>query len=236
MPRPAAVTAVAEGFGRDMPTATVQVEHRTGIRWRITVSTDRVRMWVDYETRSRGRLLMKASQLFIDGEQAPRADSYSQLVSMMSDAGRQETTSAEEISEVAVEADICDAPEEVRRVYRKWAAMSLPDLRLVSRRQGRRWSVCLENERIQLTANFEDCLMNPQRPMRDPATRLSHKEPVTLIIDGADLTDKVQGRLDRALAMMAAHQSAPRDPAVAGESAAAVNTGVQVRRQSVIRV
>jgi hypothetical protein len=64
---------------------------------------------------------------------------------------------------------------------------------------------------------------------------LAAGRPIELSIDGNDLTDQLNGRIDKALARMLDHPSTPRPPAIAHSSAAAVNTSVVVRRQSVIR-
>ena len=54
-PVPAAIAAFVEQLSADCGAA-AQPRHLRGRRWRVTVSNDRVSMWVEYEALSRGRL------------------------------------------------------------------------------------------------------------------------------------------------------------------------------------
>lgn len=234
VPMPRAISALVDNFARDIPGSTVTAGHCDGIRWRVTAATDRVLVWAEYEARSRGRLQLKASQLFIDGEQVERAGSYAQLLRIFADPDAGREAAPEDPNPPVVELE--GAPEEVRKAYALVAAKGGAGLQALLRHAGRYWYVCLENEHIQLRMVLVEQVMNHQRPLLQPQVVSARSQPIRLIIDGRDLTDQIQGRLDKALGLVGAHPSAPGRPAVAAESAAAVNTSVQVRKQSVMRI
>jgi hypothetical protein len=234
---PPAISAAAENFARDIPDTQVAVEQKAATRWRITVSSARVTMWVEYEPRSRGRLLMKNSKLFVDGAPAPRAGNYARLVQIFRNPdgdGSEELTTAEAYAS-AQEADLADAPAEVGKVYRIMAGRAQGSLALVLRRHGWRWFVCLNSSRVQLAVMLGERLMDHTRPLREPGAGMADGDSVYLAIDGVDHSEQVQNNLERALKMAAAHEGAPARPAIDRESAAEVNTSVQVRRSTVIR-
>jgi hypothetical protein len=214
--------------------AVAQPQHLRGRRWRVTVSNDRVSMWVEYEALSRGRLQWAGSQLFIDGNQVPKADSYGHFLQIFADPDADMPARVP----VFVDVDPGAAPPAVRSTYQKLvaAAGKQPgELRVAVRRAGRQWLVCVENERMSLRCRFETPLMNPLRPLASPQTRRARR-PLELVVDGQDRTEEINGRIDKALAMMLDHPAPPARPAIGHRAPAAVNTGVAVRRQSVIRV
>lgn len=233
MPQPAAVTALITNFTDDLAGATVTAEHRTGIRWRLTAASDRVTVWADYDARSHGRMQLKTSKLYIDGEEVPRVDSYAALIRVFADPDNGREIPEEDPN--PAEVDPQTAPEEVQRAYHLLAGKSPAGMRVLVRNHNWRWYVCQENDRIQLAIVFGQFLIDHQRPLRGATVGLVRKDPVRLTIDGEDLTGMVRGRLDKAMGLIAGHPAAAAPPAVAGESPAARNTGVEMRRQIVIR-
>jgi hypothetical protein len=232
-PPPGAITALAGHLAADCGTPPV-VEHTGGRRWRVTVDTGRVRMWVTYQVLSRGRLDWVASQLFMDGVRVERADSYEEFLRIVRDPDGRDG----QPPEVFVEVDPADAPAPVYAAYRTFSR-ALPGLpagtRVGVRRAGRRWQVVVENDRMCVRCGFVAGLMNPQRPQR-PASVRKAARPVELVLDGVDVTEQINGRLDRALAMLRAHPGAPRPPVIGHERPAAADTGVRVRQQVVLRL
>lgn len=232
VPVPSGITAVVERLGEDLSGARITCEHVKDNRWRITAENDRVTMWVEYSAHSRGRLQWQGSRLIIDGRQVERADNYAELVDTFADPdGRGERARVE-----PVQVEIEDAPEPVQRAFHRIAVTPLARSGEVLLYQaGRRWTVLVDTGAIQLGLHLTTGLMDPTRPLQEPSTAMD-ADPVTLVVDGVDKSATLNGALDKALAVAAGHDGAPRNPAVAGESAAAVNTGVQVRRRAVIRV
>lgn len=236
---PAAIDKVAAEFRSDISGADVTTEHVTGIRWRVTVTSARVRMWVEYETRSRGRLQSKNSQLHIDGQQVQRAASYPELTRIFADPdnGRAAPpgppTDADEMVAVTVD----EAPQPVRAMHAKVVAAAPKGFDLVVRHAGRHWYVCLENPTAQMRVVFVERLMVHTRPLREREVTLANKrQSIQLVINGEDLSAQVAGMLDKALGMMVGHAGTPAPAAVSRESGVAVRpTGVQVRNTAVIR-
>lgn len=233
MPTPAAIAALLKNLGDDLAGATTTAEHLTGRRWLVSAANERVEVRSEYQVVDTRRLQLKASELLIDGRQVPRMQTYTDLVRLFAnpDGGGEPAGDDPELVEVPVE----DTPEGVRPTYQMLAKRRPSGLQLLVRRAGRRWYVCLENDRVQLRFVFVDFLMDHRRPTRDTGVGPPRHRPIVLVVDGEDRTDEVDGRLERALAMAGSHQAAQSPAGIAGEHAAAVNTGVDVRRQTVIR-
>lgn len=239
MPMPAAIATVAEEFRRDIPDADVTTEHVAGVRWRVTVTSARVRMFIEYEARSRGRLQGKNSQLHIDGQRVPIATGYPQLVRIFADPdhGRDESPAPPSDPDAMVTVDVEQAPPPVRSMHTKLVAAAPKGFDVVVRHTGRFWYVCLENPTAQMRMVFVERLMRHTRPMREREVVLASKRySLQLVIAGVDLTEKVAGGFDRALSMITAHAGAPGPAPVTREAGVAGRaTSVQVRNTTVIR-
>lgn len=235
---PAALTALVQRFVDDIPGVHVETEQRSPNRWRLTASTDRVRVWADYEPLSRGRLDLKGSQLFLDGQMVPRVNSYHQLVQMFADpdSGGQPETNAEALARAEI-VEVSQAPAVVQETLRKFEAKlrGHKGLKVEVRHVDWRWYICLGDGVFEMTMLYAEYGLNHERPMRDPGVGPAAGNWITLVIDGVDYTDKVADNVERAMSMLGSHQSAPTGPAVAGESGASGYTGVDVRRHTVIR-
>ena len=238
IPVPSSITKLADGFRADMPGTTVTTENLSATRWRVTVTSDRVRMYLDAETKSRGRLLNKGSRLYIDGQQAPTADYYAQLIRLFADPdnGRPVPENATE-PEPFVDVPLDTGPAPVRAAAAKLAGHTSKGFALVLRRSGRWWHLCLENDRAQLRMVFARQLMDLSHPLRERKVMLANdKWALRLVIDGVDRSDQVNGQVQKALAMMTAHAGAPARPPVAGSApVAGTATSVQVRNTVVMR-
>ncbi len=233
---PPAITAAAGAFAKDIRGAEIAVEPKAPSRWRVTVSSPRVTMWVEYEPHSRGRLSIKNSKLFIDGEPAPVARNYAHLVEIFANpGGDRERESLAEMLAAAAPAALADAPTEVAKAYRTLSGRAQGNLGAVLRYHEGYWFVGLENEKVQLGMVMTEYLMNPVRPLRETRSGPATGDSVYLVVDGVDMSGKIQNNLEKALKVGAAYDSSPANPAIAGEAAAAVNTSVQVRRATVIR-
>jgi len=233
-PTPSAIMTFADNLASDTG-LTPSISHQKGRRWRVEIASERVRMWVDYEVLSRGRLQWSQSQLFIDGQQAARATSYAGLLDIFRDPDGK----SPEPPPQYIDVDPSTAPGVVRAMHARLAAKIhlLPgDFTLALHRAGRRWAIVISSSRTVLRYRFTTALMNTQRPERDPRTR-ENRRPLELEIDGVDVTAQVNGRLDKAIAMICDHVAAPPPAAIAGPSRSAVQaTGVTVRKQTVLRL
>lgn len=230
IPVPVSISTLVERMRNDLPSASVEFEHVKENRWRVTATSRRVLMWIECSAHSRGRLQWQRSQLHIDGRQESRV-SYPELVDLFADPDGRDKPKPE-----PVETGIREAPEIIQASGRALANSPLGKKHGVLVYQaGRRWTLLLDSGRVQLGMHFTTGLIEPDRPLQDPQTTLD-QDPVTLVVDGEDMSAQINGRLDKALALAASHASAPSDPSINGPAPAAVNTSVQVRRQAVIRV
>lgn len=229
---PPAIDAVADNLRTDIPGSTVVVEHEGGIRWKVTATTDRVQMWVAYETRSRGRLLWKNSHLYIDGEPFPRARTYEALVDLFRTHGI--GADSEDTTPVMVPVD--QAPGPVQAMHRK--IVVAPGFTLTVQRSGREWWVVLAGARGELRVVFVQPMMHPSRPLRDQPVHLAEGSAAfRLFIDGEDKSHLTEGMFSKALSVFTeAHAAAPAPAAVRGVADVATRaTGVMVRNTTVIR-
>jgi hypothetical protein len=211
--------------------AEVTARHVDGKRWRVQASSDRVTMRIDVDGLSRGRLTQKTSRLLIDGVESQRASGYEDLMRIYLDPDRADGAIDWPSAEVPLE----DSPAEVQLMAHK--VIDSPQLRALGlvptvERAGPMWALTLEAGKVRLQWTFAGSL-NWLRPEDDPQVS---PRGLNMWIDGVDYSEQIQGSLERALAKAAQHLSTPKSPAIASESAAAVNTGVQVRRTTVIRV
>ena len=234
---PTQVEAVAENFRTDIPGATVDVEPFRTSQWKVTVTRDRVTMWVTYEPRSRGRLLMKNSNLLIGGVQVPRAASYEALLKVFAEQGG---TPAPAVPAEPVTVHLVDeAPRAVRMMHRKFVTRGIRAGQTLSiEHQGRDWFVCLTSSRAELRIKFIEELMHHTRPLRERiVTPVKGMDGIGLIIGGEDKSALIEGKLPNAVRLFAAaHDAAPPPAAIGRESDAATRTkGVEVRNTTVIR-
>ncbi len=236
---PTAISAWRDGFAADSGITPV-VEHLERDRWRFTVTGGRVVMTYDVRLLQRHRLRSVASVLTVDGEARPLMKSYAALLELLTnpegDGELPGTPSDSEMTEVAADA----APREVARAA-SLAARNLPtatDLSVRILRGPRRWwAIVLSNGRVRLRINMRSSLMDIYRPTAPRFTAMvKGKWLLALSVDGVDLTDRAQGRLDTAMSMVAKSLATAPPPSVTGTTAASTTpTGVTVRKQIVLR-
>lgn len=227
VPTPSGVREFATRLAEDTGT-TPAVTWEGGHRWRVQVDNGRVRMWVTYEALSRGRLKWLRSELFVNGEPVDRASGYADFLRIFHDGG--------ELTHETVEESVSAAPDFLRRAAAKLTPRLASGTTLRILRTGPRWQLVVRSSRGCLRVTLERPLMDPRRPARMGEFKLRAERPVELELDGDDLTDEIQGRLDLAMARMVAHSHAAPPPQVSGTSAPQVKaTGVQVRNTTVIR-
>ncbi len=236
LPVPSGVSLFADRLTSDLTEigvpVTVTAQHSAGKRWRITCSSARVTMEIDVDGLSRSRLLQKRSSLHVDGAEVEPSNDYEDLLRIYLDPDHR----GAEVDWPSVEVPLDDAPEVVRSSAKLIAgSVQLRQLGLTPtvHRAGPIWALVLEAKKIRMQLAFRgryDWL----RPGGDPVVRDSHE--VKLWVDGVDYSDKVQGSLDRALAVAATHLSAPKTPAVNREAPSTVNAGAQYHKTTVIRV
>jgi hypothetical protein len=236
VPVPAAITAFA-GHLREDTGVEPTIEHLDNRRWKVTVQNDRVRMWVAYDVLSRGRLKWQGSQLFIDGEQVATANGYGHFLDTFRDPDERKPAPAPETEEV----DPATAPPAVLGMYRKihnaLAKKGVDGLKLTVRHGGYLWLLVIERPGCVIRMRFVKTYFDPKHPQRPcEVVKSNSRRSLEVEIGGVDLTDQVNGRIDKAMAMMTAHEGAATPPPVSGPAPAAVNTSVNVRKQSVMRI
>lgn len=232
--RPAGITAYLRHLAADTgltPTAT----HLDGNRWRVVLDSDRVRCTVDLKTYTRGRLQQVTSTLTVDGRPEPLAASYPDLLALFANPDDPDVAKVEP---PLTRVDPTTAPPPVRKAYAQVAARlkTMAGVTILVLNGGRRWSVQVQHDRFTLGINYRTFYMLRTRPADPLRTEPDRANKVTLIVDDEDVSEDVNGQLDRALHRIAATVTAEARPAVSGPAPSAVtSTGVQVRNTHVIR-
>lgn len=220
-------------------------------RIRLGVANERVRMTVDYTVRGiHGRWRWDSSRLWIDGQERPIAKSPAEFYAIFHDPstvtvvdGRLVVDSGEaETAEVRTEpdpmppaADPDRAPKEVRTVYRMFTDRLGDKLTekggvIELGNAGKLWVVGFSTpDGVVLRMNF--------RKRKGGVCSLDRRRPIEVWIEGQDFTAEVGGDLEKAMGLIAGPRTAPgTGPKIGHPAPAAVNTGVRVRKQTVMRI
>jgi hypothetical protein len=182
-----------------------------------------------YKHNRRG-WLWGTSDLFIDGQLSIKAHNYAHYVRVFLDP-----------SELARPYDVPDplSTEVIAPAYDPPPLLRMMAFELTEKLGGidfsmtvgkanpNFWSIHLVFPDGQLRLNFNK-----------RGTELAKVHPVQLVLGDADVSDQLDGRLDKALAMIAgtARPNAPTAPAIYAESASPRSNAVEVRKQSVMRI
>ncbi len=229
LPTPAAVSALAERLAGDLASlaagAEVTVTASKGRRWRVTAASDRVTMWIEVEPLPRRRLKWQASEFWLDGVKSDRRG-YEEVLRTFADPDGSGTPLP--VTDVPIAA----APDFVAKVLRMIERTGAGSLRPSVQRSGNEHRITLTSDRIRLVLRMRESF-NFLRPSRDPSASLDQQ--VELWIDGVDRSDMAGKTIASALAAAASHIAATPPPSISREAPAAVNTGVQVRKTTVIR-
>jgi hypothetical protein len=229
-PMPGGVALLVERMAGDLASlaadAEVTARHVRDQRWRVTATNPRVTMWVEFEPLQRRRLKWRGSELWIDGVQVERRE-YDDVLRTFADP---DDTGKEPVS---VDVPLASAPDPVMKLIRT-VARAGAKMRLTPsiRRSGNEYAVSFTSDRVRMTMHAREHFnfMRPAQPDRGDLA-----EDVELWIDGVDHSAAAGRTLAGALREASAHLAAPAPPSVAAEHREAVNTGVQVRKTTVIR-
>lgn len=235
LPTPKAIQVFTDRMLDELKvTATAEIGHVRGHRWRVTITSARVRMWVEWEVHSRGRLQWGQSTLFIDNAEAPRAHSYADLLDVFNDPDNTNPGEAAVHEPVAV--GPADAPAAVVSAYNLATKRAAGDAKVAITKAGKLWTVTMSGARFRLGFRFLAAPMDPTRPLAPAEVNADKSMPISLVVDGVDRSAEVQGRIDKALAMVVSHTAAtPAPPIAAPSDVQTTATSVVTRQQRVIR-
>jgi hypothetical protein len=230
-PVPSGVTLLVERLSGDLASLAVNAEvlatHVRGQRWRVTAVSPRVTMWVEVEPLPRKRLKWQAGEFWIDGVKKDRHDYDATLRTFAehSEAGRADDA----VTDVPLDC----APAPVSRMVRALrSATDRAGMRASVARSGNVYTVALLSTRARIELRLRE-KFDFLRPARPPEVETIAS--VGLWVDGVDRSDIAGKTLDSALRAAMQTIAAPPPPSVPRERQAAVNTGVQVRKKTVIR-
>ncbi len=214
----------------DITGETPVVERVGTSRWRLTVSNDRVRGTLDFKMSSGGRCVWAASTLFVDGERQEVAEDLDHFARLYRDPDRELHNRQPDpipLSEPIAVREVSDAPRKVRASYRLLTARADGATVQVGTGGPRYWTVQLETGAAVLRLNY----------LLDEDGLCGSKPRIQLVVDGEDLSQQIEGSLDRALALMQRPDGVPgQTPLPIGGTADAARTNsVEVRQSTVMR-
>lgn len=208
------------------------VELLTGSRrWRVALTSDTVRMTIDFKLTDGGRCVWGSSQLYVGGQRRELAANYQAFVRLFT--GGQEhldQVSALEMLDEAgelpmpAEADPRLAPKPVRTMHQglvsQFAGRSGMRIRLG--RDGEHWVVGADNGRASFRIAY--------------TVRGTHSAGVMLVVDGEDLSGLATANMQEAIARaFKARPDTPSTSPISGASDTTRQNSVETRRATVIR-
>jgi hypothetical protein len=231
---------------RDATGHTAEVTRLDDRRWRLTLASDRVHMTYDFKISGSGArtrcIPAGRSTLTVDGQRQPLAESFDHFVRIFrnpdSAGARLEPPPMSVPIEPAPEGKI---PTEIRSYHRivterlgGQLSETLGEIEVQVGTVGPdHWAIGVQFPRGTLRMNFRAC----HRDGHGNHVEIDRSRPIQLLLDGRDLTEALDGSLDRAFALMSrpAGEPTPGGPAIAGPASAARSNSVEVRRATVIR-
>ncbi len=197
--------------------------------WRLTLRSERVQLTVDFQA-TMGKPKWAGSTLTIDGQERPHVDGYAEFGKVWRDPDshlpRRRRRPVPALAPVPP-GDISRAPSMVRQQYDTLRHL-LPVPVEAGHADGR-WVLG-----ITMSANTGLRLFFTQgrKGWRDDPAGL-----LQLIIAGRDCTAEANGKIDKAMAMLTAHQNEPAPAgAPVGASDSTRSVAVEMRKGNVIRV
>jgi hypothetical protein len=203
-------------------------------RWRLSLNNARVRLTMEFKLTGGSRCVRGGSTLSIDGVQVERAEDFEHFVRIFADpdaeyGNRQITPPGWDAAVEEKPAD--DVPKLVRDTV-KMLTRKLSDTAAftVGTAGTKFWVVEIRMNLAVLRVSFH---------MWADGTCCLVEDPLFLLmVDGIDVTEQVNGQLDKALAMMnrPAHDAAPEKRGITGAAGTTRDVGVETRRTTVLRL
>ncbi len=201
-------------------------------RWRLGVDNGRVRMTVDFGPTGRGRRIdWVDSHLWVDGVEQPIANTPREFYDLFND--RRPAPAVPPPLPPAVD-DLGTVPVEVRGVYntlkaRMPGALESPDATLEVCNDGDLWIVAFTRPRMAMRISMATG--------RSGVCRMIRQMPIRMWVDEVDYSAHAGNDIAKAIQMFVhtgeRHTTGPK---ISHAASAAVNTGVTVRKQSVMRI
>lgn len=201
-------------------------------RWRIEMRNPRVFAYADFKISPGGRCVQAGTALHIDGERVENANGYAHFARIFTADDPWSEVQEKVIEPIPIgdpiePINVEDAPPAVRAGYTD-LVRGLPAGTevTVGMGNGYYWSVTAQVGVATIRLNFYN-----GKPVK-----LSSRTPIQIMVAGVDRTSEIQGRLDRALAMMTGQpgEQISATPTI-GASPAARSNAVETRRATVIR-
>lgn len=199
-----------------------QVEQRHARFWRITVTSDRVTVTVDFRRNPAGQLKWAGSTLTVDGEDRPLARDAAHLADIFHDPDAQTAAPA-----MPPAAPVAAAPPAVQHQYRVLVAKCGQGMVSLGR-QGHDWLIGLDNDDAATRIRFSR-LGGTQK-------KRYWMSGIVLVIGGVDYTRQVGNDLSEALRLLggAGQPEAPQSTG-APDTHGPRSNAVETRRATVIR-
>jgi hypothetical protein len=204
------------------------IEQTSPTTWRLSLRNSRVHLTVDFKA-SMGKPKWMGSTLTIDGQERPHVDGYAEFGKVWRDPDSHLPRRRRRVGTLAPipPGDISQAPAIVRQQY-DYLQRLLPAPVEAGYADGR-WTLGITmSTNTGLRLFFTRCRKG-WHP--DPAG------PIQMIAAGRDRTAEAGGRVEKALAMLTAHQNEPTaggPPVAASDSSRSI--AVEMRKGNVIRL
>ena len=206
------------------------VERLSPRSWRITISNKRVVMTMDLKGTSSGRYPWHASTLKVDGVPQELARDYDELGRIFRNPGQKKEPVV--LDPMPPTTKLEDAPYVVRKYYDDLRRQmgSSGKLEILLGKTNDRWVIGLRSDRATVRFNFA---------RRGGTWNLAPRQPIQMVVDGVDYTQKVGNGIASALQLLSKQLSGnpPAADSSIGSPAgpAGTSNSVAVRRSSVKR-
>lgn len=186
--------------------------------WRLSMSSDRVQVVVDFVANRQGRTDFASTSLVVDGESREPANDGAHLRWIFHNPdGRREF---EPLTETL---DPDQAPVQIRNDFRMMANALKDKAAPQLGREGKGWVIALDTEAVQVRLSY----------------RLHHKhfhQTFAVTQNGIDRTHEVGGSMSSLIAMLTSSGDSTAPATPVGKTASSTRSNaVETRRQTVIR-
>ncbi len=205
------------------------IEQTGPAAWRLSLRGERVHLTVDFHA-SMGKPRWAGSTLTVDGQERPHVKDYAEFGKVWRDPDshlpRRRRRAAPALAPIPP-GDISQAPAVVRQQYD--ILRQLIPVPVEAGFAGGRWVLGIT---VTATTGLRLFFTQYRKGWRvDPA------EPLQVIVAGRDGTAEANGKIDKAIAMFAAHQNeSTAAVAPVGASDSSRSVAVEMRKGNVIRV